>query len=450
MGLTNEARQAALDLARRGRRMAAQTESAAAPTTRGEAPQNAMSAEARPPRRARPFSALREHQELAAMRAFAEAAEIETPFFRLHEGRSGARARIGGREVLNFASYDYLGLNGDPRVRDAAKQAIDLYGVSACASRPTAGERPVHQALETALARFFGLPAALTFVSGHATNVSTIGTLVGPRDLLLTDQLCHNSIITGATLSGAARRVFPHNDLAALRDMLERDRDAFENALIVVEGVYSMDGDHPDLPGLLALKEEFGAWLMVDEAHALGVLGARGRGLAEHFDVDPNMVDIWMGTLGKTLAGCGGYIAGSEALIDILKHHAPGFVYSVAAPPAVAAASLAALEILEAEPERVARIQEAGRALLEGCRDRGLDTGISFGEAVVPVMTGGSVKAIGLARALLSLGVNAAPIIHPAVPEQAARVRFFVSSEHSLTEIDEALDALSEAAQTLR
>lgn len=424
MKLSEEAKQRALEAARtlQARRAdkAARPAAVAAPLAR------------RAPR----FEDHAKFREIAGFRAFAGAAGLGDPFFRLHDGRSGADARIDGRRVANFGSYDYLGLNGDPRVHAAAKAAIDAYGVSAAASRPTAGEKPIHRALEADLADLYRAEAALIFVSGHATNVSTIAALVGAKDLLVVDQLCHNSIYVGATLSGAARRSFPHNDLDALDALLEDNRGRFENALIVVEGVYSMDGDFPDLARLVEIKDRHGAWLMVDEAHSLGVLGAGGAGLWEEAGVDPTRVDVWMGTLGKTLASCGGFIAGSAALIELLKFNAPGFLYSVGSPPSLTAAAQEALRVMRAEPERVAQIQANGQRLLEGFRRAGVETGVSRGAAVVPAMTGGSLRAVVLAERLLADGVNAVPIVYPAVPENAARVRFFVSSEHPPETLD--------------
>ncbi len=397
-----------------------------------------------PARQARRFEDLEKHKEIASLRAVGAMTGLEDPFFRPHAGLSSATAEIGGAEVINFASYDYIGVNGDPRMVSAAKAAIDAFGVSVSASRPTAGERPFYGSFERALADLYGVEAALAFVSGHATNVSTIATLVGPRDLVIVDQLAHNSIVVGAELSGAARRTFAHNDLGALRRLLERDRDGFDNVLIVVEGVYSMDGDYPDLPGLVALKQEFGAWLMVDEAHSLGILGRSGRGLWEHHGVPATAVDVWMGTLGKSLASCGGYIAGSAALIDILKFKAPGFMYSVGAPPAIIAAAHAALEIMLAEPERVARVQAVGARLLAGLKSVGVDTGTSLGAAVIPAMLGSSLRAVALSQKLLKAGVNAFPIVHPAVPEQSARLRFFVTAAHTDAQIDRTVEIVDQ------
>ncbi len=382
-------------------------------------------------------------RDLALMREAGQALGIANPYFRPHEGVAGARSNIAGRTMLNFASYNYLGLNGDPRVAAAAKAAIDRYGTSASASRLASGERPVHAALEAALARLHQAEDCLTFVSGHATNVTVIGQLMGPRDLILHDALAHNSIIEGARLSGARRLGFAHNDWAAAGRELAAQRRRHGRALIVIEGHYSMDGDLPDLARFTALAREHDALLMVDEAHSLGVLGATGRGIAEHCGVDPAEVDIWMGTLSKTLSGAGGYIAGRRALVELLRYAAPGFVYSVGLAPPLAAASLAALEIMLAEPERVARLQHNAGHFLALARDAGLDTGASAGMGIVPVILGGSLRAARQAAALFEQGINVQPILYPVVPEGAARLRFFLSSEHSAAEVAQAVAALA-------
>ncbi|GBD49179.1 aminotransferase class I/II-fold pyridoxal phosphate-dependent enzyme [Methylopila sp. Yamaguchi] len=412
---------------------------------RQSAPKKDGSAEAAAPRakRARKaqlrFQDLPELKDIRTQQAVAELIGVGTPFFRVHDDRAGATTHIDGRTILNFASYNYLGLNGHPEVSAAAKAAIDRYGTSVSASRLVAGERPIHQELEGRIARFIGVEAAACFVSGHATNVSAIGHLMRQGDLVLYDSLAHNSIVVGATLSGATRRLFPHNDLDALEEMLIAHAHGHARVLVVVEGLYSMDGDFPDLKRLVALRERFGFWLMVDEAHSLGVLGKTGRGIAEEAGVDPNEVDIWMGTLSKTLSGCGGYIAGSAALCDYLKFSAPGFVYSVGMPPPVAGAAIASLDVLEREPERVAKLRAIGQRFVEKAKAAGLDVGASAGFAISPVMVGDSLRAVHLANRLLERGVNALPIIHPAVPERSARLRFFFTSEHEPAQIDEAV-----------
>ncbi|WP_341675852.1 aminotransferase class I/II-fold pyridoxal phosphate-dependent enzyme [Niveibacterium sp. SC-1] len=375
---------------------------------------------------------------------------IADPFFKLHEGCASAHTQIAGKDLLNFASYNYLGLNGHPHVNAAAVAAIQNYGTSVSASRIVSGERPVHQRLEAGIAGIYDCDDALVFVSGHATNVTTIGYLFGPRDLIVHDELVHNSVLQGIQLSGAKRLPFPHNDWAALDALLSRQRGEFERALIVVEGIYSMDGDFPDLPRFIELRDRHRCFLMVDEAHSLGVMGQRGHGIREHFGLRGSEVDIWMGTLSKTLAGCGGYIAGQQALIDNLKCFAPGFLYSVGMSPPLAAASLAALECLHAEPERVARLQANGQYFLERARAARIDTGHSTGHAVVPTIVGSSVRATRLSAALLAEGINVQPILYPAVPERSARLRFFMCSEHSRDELDYAVEQTARALATTR
>jgi 8-amino-7-oxononanoate synthase len=369
---------------------------------------------------------------------------IADPFFLAHEGNAGATTRIAGRELLNFSSYNYLGLSGDARVNEAAKQAIDRYGTSVSASRLVSGERPPHAELERALATAYGVEDCVAFVSGHATNVSTIGCLFGPKDLILHDALAHNSILQGAQLSGAHKRGFPHNDAQALEAILARERGRYQRVLVVLEGIYSMDGDFPDLPAFVDIKNRHRAFLMVDEAHSFGVLGASGLGLREHFGLAGPAVDIWMGTLSKSLAGCGGFIAGERALIDNLKFFASGFVYSVGMAPPLAAASLAALQCLLAEPERVRTLQARGRLFLRLAREAGIDTGSSTGNAVVPAITGSSLRAARLAQAMFERGVNVQPILAPAVPDQAARLRFFLSCQHSEAQIRDTVRILAE------
>ena len=367
---------------------------------------------------------------------------IEDPYFKVHAGSAGATTEIGGRSYINFSSYNYLGLSGHPRVNKAAADAIARYGTSASASRLVAGERPIHGDLERALADFYEVEDSIVFVSGHATNVSTIGYLFGPKDLVLHDALIHNSVIEGIKLSGSTRRSFPHNDARALDALLDEIRGQFERVLIVIEGLYSMDGDVPDLAHFVKVKQRHKAFLMVDEAHSLGVLGKTGRGIHEHSGVPSHNIDIWMGTLSKTLAGCGGFVAGEKALIEHLKYSAPGVVYSVGLPPPMAAASLEALRILLAEPERVARLHDRGRFFLQEAKAIGIDTGLSLGYSVIPAIVGSSLQATKLSQKLSSDGINVQPIIHPAVEEKAARLRFFISAMHTEQQVSNAVLSL--------
>lgn len=382
------------------------------------------------------------YEKLLVSKAAADRLGVTNPFFRVHDTVAGATTRIEGREYLNFSSYNYLGLAGHPVVNKAAKDAIERYGTSASASRLVAGERLVQRELEESLASLYGVEDCVVFVSGHATNVSTIGYLFGPNDLIIHDNLIHNSALQGALLSGATRRSFPHNDVCTLDRILSEIRGQFERVLIVAEGLYSMDGDIPDLPALVEIKKRHHAFLMVDEAHSLGVLGESGKGIREHFGIEGTAVDIWMGTLSKTLAGCGGYIAGERALVEHLKFGAPGFVYSVGISPPLAAASLAALKIMEREPERVRRLQERASEFLQQMQSLGLKTGYAQGYAVVPLITGGSLKATRLSNQLFEAGINVQPIIYPAVEEKAARLRFFLSAMHTDKEIEYTVKSL--------
>jgi 8-amino-7-oxononanoate synthase len=391
-----------------------------------------------------PFGELHIFQSLNKHRSVASMFGIKDPFYRPFDGRIGATAVHEGREFMNFTSYDYLGLNQESAVAEAAKAAIDECGTSVSASRLVAGERLMHRELESELAEFYGSDACLTFVSGHATNVSTIGILMTPDDLIVQDELMHNSAIMGAKLSHATSINFRHNNLDDLEKVLLENREKHKNALIVAEGLYSMDGDYPDLRRLIEIKKRYGTWLMIDEAHAIGVMGKTGRGSFEHFGVDPRQVDIWMGTLSKTLGSCGGYICGSHNLIEILKYQAPGFVYSVGLSPPATAASLAALRILKADPGRVAKLQANGRLFVEEAKRAGLNTMTSAGFSVVPVMVSDPVRAVRLADRLLERGINALPIIHPVVPMKAARIRFFITSKHTAEQIRSTVKIVAE------
>ena len=390
------------------------------------------------------FGSLPGLKEAAYLEFIGDALKIDDPFFRVHEKRAASGTVIDGKEFINFGSYDYLALNGDVRVHQAAQEAIKKYGVSASASRLVAGERPCHTALEQALAEHYKVEDAIVFVSGHATNVSTIGTLMTDKDLVIHDAYAHDSIMVGIKLSGATRRSFKHNDYDALEALLESNQGLFKNTMVCVEGLYSMDGDLCDLPKLLELKERFGFWLMVDEAHSIGTVGRTGGGVAEHFDIDPNKVDIWMGTLSKTLGSTGGYIAGSKDLVKYLKLYAPGFVFSVGLSPVLAEAARCALNILEKEPNRIQKLHENCAYFLKQAEKRNLPTGTAEGFCVIPIQIGDSLSAGRMSDYLFKRGFNVLPIVYPAVPMNEARLRFFLTSEHSFEQIDQVLDAVAE------
>lgn len=396
------------------------------------------------------FGALPEYEMLKLQKAAGDIAGIENPYYRLHDGRAAETTSLQGRQVVNFSSYDYLGLNGHPEITTASKAAIDRYGTSVSASRLTAGERAVHRDLEAALARLHGVEDAVCFVSGHATNVSVIGGLLGPDDLVVTDALIHNSVIEGAKLSGARRILCQHGDIEGIERALRLNRRRHRRALLVVEGLYSMDGDVPELAALVRLKRRYDAWLMVDEAHSIGVLGQSGRGIAEEQGIDPTDVDIWMGTLSKALASTGGYIAGSRKLVELLKYTSPGFVYSVGASPAVAAAAHAAIGVMQHETWRVAKLRQNGRDFVAGAKARGLDPGLSLGASVAPIIVGSSPMTVILSHRLLARGFNVVPIIFPGVAENQSRLRFFITSQHTAEQMAGVLDAIAEELPEIR
>lgn len=385
-------------------------------------------------------------------RLFEEGGEesVADLFFQTFDGINNNIATKSGAALTNFCSYNYVGMSGDPEVSQAAIDAIKTYGTSVSASRLVTGERPLHRQLECAIAAWLGAEDAVTFVGGFTTNVDAIGHLFGKGDLILYDSLIHASVQQGARLSGATAVPFPHNNMDALENILQRRRKEAQQALIVVEGVYSMDGDIPDLPQLIEIKTRGNALLMVDEAHSLGVLGRTGRGVGEYFGTLAGGVDLWMGTLSKALASCGGYIAGAEELVTYLRRTAPGFVYSVGMSPPNAAAALASLGVLAKQPERVVRVQARARLFHELAHQSGLDTGTASPDSpVVPIMVGDTRKAARLSKALLAEGILALPIGFPAVPENKARLRFFVCSTHSEDQIRHAVETVTRCLELL-
>ncbi|MEU0833063.1 aminotransferase class I/II-fold pyridoxal phosphate-dependent enzyme [Streptomyces sp. NPDC005969] len=369
---------------------------------------------------------------------------VRNPYYLPHEGTIRDVTRVEGTELISFSSYNYLGLSGHPTVVKAVTKAVKQYGSSVSAARILSGNRPLHEELDRGLARLVGAQDAVTLVSGHATNVTVIGHLVGPEDLILHDALAHDSIIQGCRLSGASRQPFPHNDIAALDRILHQVRDRYRRVLIVVEGVYSMDGDIADLPALIAVKQRHAALLMVDEAHSIGVLGKTGGGIGRHWGVDADDVDVWMGTLSKSLASCGGYVAGRHELIEHFRYTLPGFIYSAGLTPPNTAASLAALRVIQEEPERLDRLHQRSALFLRLSAAAGIDVGTSGGTPVVPCITGDSEKALKLADRLYRRGISANPILHPAVEERLARLRFFITSEHTEEQIEYTVKVMAE------
>lgn len=392
-------------------------------------------------------SRLEDFDEVRALRETLAALGPHDPYFPVLDGPAGPTVSIRGRSYVNFATFDYLGLAADPRVADAAVAAIRRFGTSTSASRVVSGERPVHRALEAELAAFLGTADAVALPSGHGTNTTVIPALVGEPDVVVLDSLAHDSLVAGARQSGARRLVFAHNDPDALDRVLRAARPAARRVLVAVEGAYSMDGDLAPLRALVAVKRRHGALLLVDEAHSLGCVGATGRGIAEHEGVDRSDVDVWMGSLAKALGSCGGFLAGTAALVEYLRYRGGGFVFAAGLPPASAAAAHAALRILRAEPERVAALQRNTAAFLTLVRARGADPGRSAGAPIVPVMAGSSAEALRLAAGLGDRGIHVHPIVHPAVEDGRARLRFFLSALHRPEHLNAAAAALGELAR---
>lgn len=397
------------------------------------------------------FEHFPEVQTLAAQFETLRMLQVSNPYFRVNEGIVNDKTRIEGRELISFSSYNYIGLSGDPRVSQAAKEAVDKYGTSVSASRIATGERPIHQELEKEIAGLLGVEDAIVMVSGHATNVTVIGHLMRPgKDLILYDALSHNSIIEGCVLSGARRIAFPHENWEELDKILTEVRGDYERVLITIEGVYSMDGDIAALPKFIEIKKKHHALLMVDEAHSMGVIGPHGLGIRDYYGVDGREVDLWMATFSKSFASCGGYIAGKKTLIDYLKYNTPGFVYSVGISPANAGAALAAAKIMKSEPKRALKTQANARYFLDKAKQKGLNTGPSKDSAVIPIITGNSAHALILADALFKDGINVQPILYPAVPDNEARLRFFITTDHTEAEINETVEKCAVHLERIR
>jgi 8-amino-7-oxononanoate synthase len=361
------------------------------------------------------------------------------------EGRSGARVRVGGRDLLMMSSYDYLGLIGHSRIEAAALEAIRAYGTGTGGVRLLTGTNELHHELEERFAEFKGTEGAIAFSSGYLANVGVVSALVGRRDWVVADERVHRSTLDGCRLARARIRTFRHNDPAAAEEALS-SRPAGTRILIIVEGLYSMDGDVCPLPEFVALKKRHGAVLLVDEAHSLGVLGTTGRGLHEHFGIAAREVDLWVGSLSKAIPSAGGVVAGSRGMMIYLQHEAAPFMFSAALCPAATAASAAALDVILEEPWRVDRVRANAETLGRKLRDRGFDTANSQGP-IIPVILGEEKRAWTVARRLHDSGIYATAVAHPAVPRGSARLRLCAMATHTLEDYDEALDALVEATR---
>ena len=365
---------------------------------------------------------------------------------RVLDGEQKATALVDHRSVVNLSSNNYLGLTTHPRLRERAIEAIRAYGVGSGSVRTIAGTMEVHMELERRLAAFKKTEAAVVFQSGFTANAGTVSSILGPDDVVISDELNHASIIDGCRLSRATIKVFPHKDLQAVRNIL-RMLPSTGRRLLITDGVFSMDGDLGPLPGLCALAEEYGCIMMVDDAHASGVFGKNGRGTIDHFDVH-GRVDVQVGTLSKAIGVLGGYVAGSRLLIDYLHHRARPFLFSTSHPPSVAAACVAAIDVLLDEPEIIERLWENARFFKSGLRALGYDTGMSE-SPITPVIVGDAALAMKLSDELFEAGVFAQGIGFPTVARGKARVRTIVTATHSRDELSFALQAFGDVGRKL-
>jgi len=372
--------------------------------------------------------------------------KFEWNLFREHLGVSGAQVEIDGRKMINYSSYNYLDLAGDSRVLEAAKEAIDKYGVSTGSGRMITGEIPVHQEFEHELCDMFGSEEAVVSVGGYSTNAFTIGYIARKQDLIIYDELIHNSALVGSKISGARRLTFPHNDIDALDDLLKENRGKYERVLVLIEGVYSMDGDIPDVPRIVEIAKRHKALIMVDEAHSIGVIGPKGLGVLDYFpELKIADIDLLFGSMSKSFATCGGYVAGARPVISILKHYAPGvLLYGASPTPANTAAGLASLRIMRSEPERALGVQANAAYFIEKAQAAGLDTGLSANSGVVPLMIGSSEQALWLSVKLFEKNICTYPMMFPVVPRGQARLRFFINYRHSKEQIDHTFDTLTD------
>jgi glycine C-acetyltransferase len=377
---------------------------------------------------------------------------------RIMASAQGPEVVLDGHRVISLSSNDYLGLTHDPRLREAAIRAVRDYGAGSGAVRTIAGTMELHMELEAELARFKGVEAVLTFQSGFTANTGVIPAITDERDLIVSDALNHASIIDGMRLSKAPRKIYPHRDVAALREILrtavERGREdpghegePYRSILVVTDGVFSMDGDIAPLPEIVAAAEEVGAAVMVDDAHASGVLGRNGRGTIDHFGLH-GRVAIQIGTLSKAVGVLGGYVAGSATLIDYLTQRARPFLFSTSHPPAVVAACLEAIRIFQEEPERIERLWANTRRFKAELRRLGFDTGVSE-TPITPIMLGESALAIRFSDRLFEEGVYATSVVYPTVALDKARIRTIVTAAHTDEHLDVALEAFERVGREL-
>ena len=395
------------------------------------------------------FEDSKEFQHFLARQKAAE--KVGNPYFICHDSTIRDVSMLNGeREILNFGSYNYVGMSGHPETVQAAKDAADKYGTSASGSRILAGEKHLYQELEARIAKWKHTEDSIVLVGGHSTNVTFVGNFCNDKDIILYDALSHNSIVQGCQLSRSDAKAFPHNDFAALESILKNVRSRYEKILVVVEGVYSMDGDIAPIPEFVRLKKKYGFFLMVDEAHSACVIGKNGGGVDEYFNLDPYDIDIKMGTISKGLGTCGGYLAGKKTLIQYLKYNVPGFVFSVGINPPSAAATLKAIELMERDNSAVQRLHRNIEVFVTEAHKRGLDTCLAGKTAIIPIMVGDDNDAFLVSNLLLERGIFVPPAVYPAVPKGQSRLRFCVTSEHKEEQIIKALDLLMNIVKEYR
>ncbi len=362
------------------------------------------------------------------------------------DGASGARVTIDGRKMIMFASYNYLGLITHPKIKKAAIDAIEKYGTGAAGVRLLAGTTKVHEKLEATIARFKEAEDAVTYSSGYVTNLAAITTLCQRGDLVVIDKLDHASIIDGCLLSGADHKSYLHNDMESLERILVNS-GKYINKLIIFDAVYSMDGDVANLPEISRLAKKYGAKIMADEAHSIGVLGKTGHGIEEHFDLK-GAVDIHMGTLSKTVPSIGGYLAGDKDLINYLKHSSRPFIFSASLPPVAAATAIACLEVIEDEPERIVNLQKNIKQFKDGLNSMGYNT-MNSTTSIVPILVGEEEDTLKLCKMVNDEGIFICPILFPAIPKGTNRLRSHVLTTHTSEDIDKALDIFERAGKKL-
>src|SRR5215203_3494910 len=365
---------------------------------------------------------------------------------RILEDEQKAKTTFDHRSVVNLSSNNYLGLTTHPRLRERALDAVRMLGVGSGSVRTIAGTMEIHMELERRLAEFKKVEAVVVFQSGFAANAGTVSAVLTKEDVVISDELNHASIIDGCRLSRAAIKVFPHKDVDAARRVI-RDLPATQRKLLITDGVFSMDGDVGPLPDLCALAEETGCIMMVDDAHASGVFGQNGRGTVDHFGMH-GRVDVQVGTLSKAVGALGGYVAGTTALIEFLYHRARPFLFSTSHPPAVAAACIAAIDVLLEEPQIIDRLWDNARFFKSGLQQLGFDTGLSE-SPITPVIAGDSARATRLSDRLFEEGVFAQAIVFPTVARDKARVRTIVTATHTREDLQFALDAFRKVGQEL-